>query len=270
MSFGHNKKTKKKEAWNVKESVLRPETDPFGRVDLDPRAFDRLIEQKGVQVKVFRSMYCPKVKSVDGSEHQIDCTLCNGSSFIDLEPICVKAFIQSQNLEMINSQQGIIDGNTVMITFPTGIELQYFTKIELEDFTQIYYQRIMRKPGGNVDVLKYRACRVNVIIDENAARYYQEQDFTIDPNGNILWGVRKPVDNIIYSIHYETKVQFRAVKASHVNRFSQYKNDGVVENLKFPEQWQCTKEFLVKRLDLNGNEMEQGPFDQHTIVTDNS
>lgn len=269
---GHNKKTKKQEAWNVKTSKLRPDSAAKGRVDLDPFKFEDLIEQKGVNVKVYRTLYCPNVKSVDGAEHNIDCTTCNGSEFIDLEPLCVKAIIQNQNLEELAKVEGYVDGNHVAMTFPIGIELQYFTLIELIDFTEIYYQRILRKVGDKTDVLKYHTCRVNVVIDSNGVRYYQDQDFEIDVNGNIKWGTtRFPADNVIYSIHYEAAVQFRAVSAMHVNRFSQYKPDGVngqVEHLKFQEQWMCAKEFLVKRKDQAGNELKQGPYDNHTIVVD--
>jgi len=264
---GHNRKTKNVPSWKVKESELQEETAPIERVDLDPFKFERLIEQKGVNVKVFRTSYCPKVKSVDGAEHEIDCVICNGSGFVDLDPICVKAFMQTQELEKMHNVEGFVDGNQVLMTFPIGVELQYFTKVELEDFTDIFMQRVLRSPGTNTDVLKYNACRVNFILDYNNVRYYQDQDFKIDQNGNIEWGLgNTPADNLPYSVHYEAAVQFRATRAMHVNRFSQYKTAGKIEHLKYQEQWLMTKEFLVKRLDENGNELEQSPYDNHTIV----
>jgi len=33
-----------------------------------------------------------------------------------------------------------------------------------------------------------------------------------------------------------------------------------------PEQWYATKEFFVERTDLDGNELEQGPYDKHAIT----
>ena len=69
--YGHNKKTKGTKGWNVKEAKLIPDTDPKGRVDLRVDDFDRLLEQKGVNLKVYRTGYCPNVKSVDGGEHEI-------------------------------------------------------------------------------------------------------------------------------------------------------------------------------------------------------
>lgn len=185
--YGHNKTTKKAKSWNVKEPTVHPEISNQGRVDLDPAKFDLLIQQKGVVAKIYRTLYCPNVKSVDGAEHEIDCELCNGSGFIDVDPICCYVFIQHQELHELPNIEGFVDGNTVLISFPIGVEVQYFTRIELHDFKDIFPQRVMRKPGSLIDVLKFPACIVNVLLDKNNVRYYQDQDFALDNNGNIKW-----------------------------------------------------------------------------------
>lgn len=268
---GHNRKTKKRKSWDVVESRTAPDTSPRERVDLNPFAFSRLIEQKGVDCCVYRTMYCPNVKSVDGAEHNFDCTACNGSGFIDFDPIKTKVFIQAQELDKMPKEEGFVDGNTVQMSFPIGVELQYFTRIDLEDFTDIFFQRVLRTEGSDVDVLKYSALRVNGLIDRDSVRYYADKDFKINKEGNIEWltGGTKPADNTPYSIHYEAKQQYRATRAAHVNRFTQYKIDSRIEFIKMPEQWYTAKEFMPKREDLDGNELEQGPYDNHTIVEEN-
>lgn len=268
--YSNNRVTKKKKAWDVKDNKLLPDTNARGRVDLRVEDFDTLIEQKGVNLFVYRTMYCPNVKSVDAAEHEIDCPLCNGSGFLDKNPIKSKGFIQNQDLErMMEVTAGQHDGNSVLITFPIGIELQYFTLIELCDFTQIYFQRVLRLDTNLVDNLKYKACRVNQIVDKNSVEYFQGQDFVIDPEGNIKWLTRKPANGVIYSVHYECHVQFRATRAMHVSRYTQYKAPGepLVEHIKLPEQWLCTKEFLVRRKGPNGNDALQGPYDLHINTT---
>lgn len=287
MPYGNNKNTKAQKGWNVRETVKRIEEDPQGRVDLIPGDFDRLIKQKGAELRVFRTGYCPNVKSVDGAEHEIDCALCNGSGYIDLYPICTKGFMQTQELEkMYESKDGYHDGNTVSITFLIGIELQYFTRIEVVDYTELYYQRVLRKPATNIDILKYKACRINFIVDKNNVEYFQDTDFVLDPNGSVQWiqavraplaapSYRKPADNVIYSIHYETHPTFRAVKAMHVTRFTQYrttdKTEKNIEQIKLPEQWMCVKEFLLRRKDINtAQDLNEGPFDNHTNNTGNN
>ena len=254
----HNNNTKKKPGWNVKEPITMIDPVSNNRVSFTPSEFERLIKQHGVRVKVYRSMFCPNVKSVDDGQHEIKCEIpgCNGSGIVDTHPIETYALIQNQNLEKLALAEGFVDGNSVAATFLIGIELQYFTLVELCDHTDIYFQHIKRS-NGNIDVLKYRARRINVILSKKGIEYYQGIDFSIDPNGNVLWVVnRGPETGEIYSIHYEANVQFRATRAMHNNRFAQVKDDdGKIAFVKMPEQWMLAKEFLVKRKDSEGNEI---------------
>ena len=251
----NNDETKKKQGWNVKELVELSDQAPAERVDLDPTKFDRLLKQKNVRVKVYRTMYCPNVKSIDGSEHNVDCDMCMGSGYIDMRPICTDALLQNQLGESTQMPEGWHDGNSVYMTFPRGIELQYFTLVELIDFTDIFFQRVSRS-HTNIDRLKYNCKRVNVLLDQYGVEYYQGNDFCLNEIGDIVWKEGKgPDPETIYSVHYEYPPRFRAMTAMHVNRFSQYKVDGKVQHVKFPEQWMLTKEFLVLRRDKDGNEI---------------
>ena len=252
----NNDKTKKIQGWNVKEIVDLPDAAPSQRVDLDPAKFDRLLTQKNVRVKVYRSMYCPNVKSIDGAEHEIDCDMCMGSGFIDLRPICTDALCQSQLADTTQMPEGWHDGNSIFMTFPRGIELQYFTLVELIDFTDIFFQRIVRS-STNIDRLKYVCKRVNVLLDQNGVEYYQGTHFCLNEAGDIVWKAGKgPSAETIYSVHYEYPPRFRATTAMHVNRFSQFKVDGIVQHIKYPEQWMLVKEFLVLKRDKDGNEIQ--------------
>lgn len=257
----NNNNTKSKLAWRVKEPTKLEDAFPLQRLSLRADDFDRLILQQGTRVKVYRTMFCPNVKSIDGAEHQIDCEIvgCNGSGYVDKYPICTTAFIQTQSLEKLVDVAGLADQNSVTSTFLTGIELQYFTLVELVDFTEIYFQRIKRDGSRAFDALKYNAKRINVILDQNDVEYFEGIDCNIDINGNIVWVTsRGPADDVIYSIHYEAPVQFRAVRSMHTNRFTQVKDAadaGKIAFVKMPEQWLLVKEFLVKRKDIDGNEI---------------
>lgn len=251
------KNTNDRIGWKVKEpKVFANKTKATGRVDLSPDSFDKLVKEKGVRVKIYRSMYCPNVKSIDGAEHNIDCKVCSGDGFLDVYPLETLAFIQAQDYKSSPLANGNVDGNSVLATFLTGIELQYYTKIELCDFTEIFFQHVKRQRETNIDVLKYKAIRVNALIDSNGKTYHEGIDFCLDINGNIKWHNNKgPFPDQVYSIHYEAQVMFRAIKASHVNRFTQIATKSGEVHLKLPEQWLLQKDFLVKRLDGNGNEI---------------
>lgn len=264
----HNKNTKKVSGWNVTPAKVRPEITSLERVNLNPEAFDRLIEQHGVNVKVYRTMFCPNVKSIDGGEHETDCTLCNGSGWMDVKPINTIAFIQSQSQDPKHAVEGFHDGNTVYISFLRNIELQYFTLIELCDHTEIFYQRVVRS-ASNIDNLKYKALRVNVIVDQFGNEYTEGPDFKLNDNGSIVWKEnRGPQEGDIYSIHYECKIQFRAIKALHTNRFEQVRDDtGNIARVKMPEQWICTKEFLVRRKGYDGEYLNENTIPYYTEET---
>lgn len=255
----HNDTTKKIDGWNVVGPKVYKDDNPQERVSLGPDAFDRFLNQKGVWVKVFRTTYCPNVKSIDGAHHNIDCPLCNGSGFYDAKPICIKATINSQNKDTPDSVAGYVDDNEVLMTFPIGIELQYFTLIELRDFSDIYTQRVARS-YGDIDQLKFKALRVNMLVDQNGIEYTEGTDFCLTSLGQVNWkDGNGPAAETIYSIHYEAAVRFRAVKAIHVNRFTQVKVDGGIAHMKMPENWMCTKEFLLRQQDESGEDLDENP-----------
>jgi hypothetical protein len=238
--------------WNPKPIPVLPGKNVTGKVNLQTEKFDDLIDQQGVRVKVYRTSFCPRVKSIDGAEHEIDCPLCHGEGFVDRYCLETWAFIQTQSLEKIAQPEGMVDGNTVSATFQKGVELQYFTLVELLDFTEIFYERIKRQ-DGLTDVLKYPAVRINLLMDADGKEYFEGIDFQLDPNGNIRWiANRNPGRGVTYTINYETNIRFRAVRAVHNNRFAQISKDGQTHLIKMHEQWMLQKSYLVTRTDLAG------------------
>ena len=112
------------------------------------------------------------------------------------------------------------------------------------------------------DNLKYDCKRVNVIIDKTGTQYHQDIDFRLSPQGNILWSTPnspRPADGTIYTVHYESVIQYRATSAMHINRFAQVpdRSTGLVAQVKMPEQWMLQKEFLIVRRDEYGNEIKK-------------
>jgi len=258
-----NKNTKNKEGWINPNNKTIPLHDLKANASINLDQFDSLIRRNGVRVLVYRSMFCPNIKSIDGAEHDINCQIpgCNGSGYIDIVPLETFAFFQSQTFDKENDPAGSFDGNVVSATFLSGIELQYFTKIELIDFQEIYFQRC-RRNDTNLNVLKYKAYKINAIVDAQGFQYYQDIDFTLDSNGSILWNTGKgPLEDVIFSIHYHAAIQFRAIKGMHNNRFIQaVSKTGDMFFTKAPEQWLLQKEYLVKRVDENGNEIMPDPI----------
>lgn len=248
----------KTKGWKKKQEFREPATREKirGKVNLRAEDFDTLVDQQGVRVKVYRTMFCPNVKSVDGGEHNIDCQLCQGNEWLDVSPLCTVAFLQTQDLEKLHKAEGYWDANTVSATFLQGVEVQYFTLVELLDHTDIFFQRIKRS-RGDIDRLKYTAKCVNALIDAQGNTYEAGADFELTEDyGDIRWlDGRGPGRDVIYSVHYDALVQFRATKAMHVNRFAQIQEGAEIVHKKMNEQWQLTKEYLVDRKNAQGDSL---------------
>lgn len=254
--------------WSPRTPAKKP-VDRMAHLFLDPAKFDSLIKAQGMQVCVYRTILCPNIKSIDSGEHEIDCKLCNGNNFVDFDPIKTYAFIQAQNFGPLHLVEGQYDANVIAATFMSGIELTYYTLVELCDQTGIFDQVIKRSPG-QVDVLKYKACKVNLVMDQNGAQYAQGSDFKLDSNGSMFWlAGRGPVAGTIYSIHYECPIQFRATKAQHIHRFVQKPSQTPGESvfLKAPVQWMLQRAFLVKRKDsITGKPLAPNPISDPSDV----
>ena len=248
--YGTNQTTQKSKGWN--------NTSPIpGKVDKDHKIgasrsvslvrLDKFIRTRGISVHVYRTSYCPKTKSVDASEHEIDCNLCNGSGYIDRYPIKMKVLIASVSKHVAKLDVGYAEQNAVYCTLPLGIALNYFTKIELDDFTEIQTERF-KKSSGSADVLRYYAKRVHSLIDYSGKEYLQNIHFKINSDGNILWeDAQSPNKGMVLSVSYEAKVQFRATVGIKVNRYIQVRRAGQVESVKLPEKWLLQKEFAIRK-----------------------
>jgi hypothetical protein len=245
------KKQNNQPGWSQKHSYFK-KVDPTEidkKLSANPDEYDRLVKNQGIPVRIYRSMFCPNVKN-DKETHQVDCKICGGSGIIDVNPYESWAYFHSNSFYSQDNPEGRMDGNVIMVSFLSGIELQYLTLIEL-DIPDVFYERI-KKQEGNLDILKYKALQVNALVDSSGRQYYEGNDFDLNQDGNIKWKVGKgPLKNTIYSIHYHSKIQFRTTKAIHKNRFLNVKRAAdQVEIVKVNEAWECTKEYLVTRKDI--------------------
>ena len=251
--YGTNQTTKNSKGWNntspipekVKRDHIVAASKSFSLIRLD-----KFIRTKGMSVTVYRTSYCPKTKSVDAAEHEIACDLCNGSGYIDRYPIKMKALISSVSKHVAKLDVGYAEQNAVHCTFPIGILLNYFTKVELDDFVEIQTERFKRS-SGTTDVLRYYAKRIHSLIAYNGKEYLQDLHFTINSDGNILWKGSSPEEGTVMSVSYEAKVQFRASVGLKVNRYVQVRRAGKIESVKLPEKWLLQKEFLLRKKKFN-------------------
>lgn len=234
---------------------------------------NQLVEDLGIRVRIWKATTCPNMKSIESFDHDPNCPICN-NNMIDFDCYESIATFQQQDLNEQFKVHGTFSIDEVIATFKIGVSLQTFAKIEVLDFAENFYELIQRRqvsvdPKSLIDVLKYPACSVDavfVVRNNTAIRFYEGADFELDVNGSIRWlGANRPNDKEIYSVYYKYHPVFRAVKAVHRDRFSQYnvlrdlKNSSIPESayktldnktyVKLPETWILKRDYLLDRKD---------------------
>lgn len=231
---------------------------------IDPSKLDQEITDLGVRVRLYKSTLCPNMKSLESLDHDINCAVCN-HNMIDFCPKETIAIFQQQTLAEQFKVQGTFYIDEIQVTFLSGETLQPFARVELLDFSEDFYELIQRQVATDIDRLKYPACSVLAIFVVRGnlkIEYHFGTDFITDVNGDIKWiAVHRPDDKEIYTIYYKFKPVFRAIKAVHRDRYSQFnlrpneiKSPKVTVGdhtyVKLPECWILKRDYLIERRDM--------------------
>ena len=226
---------------------------------------DQEILDLGIRVKVYKSTVCPNMTSLESFDHDINCTVCN-NQMIDFNPVKTMALFQQQDLIEQFKVQGTFSMDEIMCTFLSGVTLHTYTRVDLLDFKEDFFEPIQRQEGTDVDILKYSACDVTGLFTVSAnvrTEYHFGTDFILNSDGNVQWiSTHRPADRQIYSIYYRFHPIFRAIKAVHRDRYSQYnlrvekikapkKTVDGKTYIKLPEQWVLKRDYLVERSGSN-------------------
>lgn len=234
---------------------------------IDVNRLDRLILDLGVRIKLYKSALVPSMNSLESMDQDLNDPVSE-NNMIDFDCIETIALFQQQTLTEQFKIQGTFDIDEILVTFLSGQTLAPFAKIELLDFNENFYELVVRQEGTNTDYLKYAACTVDGVFTYDRAtktltRYHLGTDFELDQDGNVKWiGTHKPEDRKVYSIYYKFRPVYRAIKAVHRDRFSQFndkKNPIAAPNktvdgntyVKLPETWVVKRDYLLDRRKKN-------------------
>lgn len=241
---------------------------------IDVDALDQEIRDLGIRVRLFKSTVCPNFKSLESIDHDINCTVCD-NNMIDFDCRETMMLVQQQDFKQLWAVQGTFSIDEVMGSFLSSETLQHYAKVEVLDYEEDFFEAVQRQEGTDVDALKYKACKVLgvfTVVADSKVRFHEGADFEIDVNGNIKWiGTHKPDDRQIYSIYYQYHPVFRAVKAVHRTRYSQYNvrpNDIKAPKktvngstfVKLPECWILKRDYLVDRKDSDGDPLPKNQY----------
>lgn len=241
---------------------------------IDVTRLNQEILDLGVRVKVYKSTLCPNMKSLESHDHNINCKLCS-NQMIDFCPTETIAIFQQQVLTEQFKVSGTFHVDEVMVSFLAGVTLFTYARVDLLDFQEDFTELVQRQVGTNVDTLKYKACEVLGLFSEvSGARvqYHFGTDFDLDENGSVKWkSLHKPADKKVYTVYYRYHPIYRAVKAVHRDRYSQFNiradkidTPKTVVNgrtyIKLPETWILIRQNLIDRKDQQGQPIQTNDF----------
>ena len=236
---------------------LPKRTTPPGRIDFDVDAFDTLIGDHGVRVRITPAMLCPNRDGKFSTNHALDCQICEGNEAIDLDSKAFIDFAFIQNLKLNHDwqQSGIFDIKDAMISVKANVRLWYYYKIEVLDHTSIFNELIERT--GPTDKLRYNAqdkAEVTPIyvIDRDGIEYIHKIDFTI-LGQTLTWVTVGPGEGRMYTIQYPILPIFRVLELPHENRYyyeTQDKPTKVPTHL--PQQAVIRWDYFTKGSGANG------------------
>lgn len=226
---------------------------------------DALVRDLGVRVRIWRSTIMPNMTSLESLDQDINEKI---SDYNMLDFDCRETIAMFQQQELVKQFEvlGTFHIDEVMATFLSGITLVPYTKVEVLDFQEDFTELIQRQIGTDIDRLKYSAaCIIGVFthdkVNQTVQRYHENADYVLSSTGDIKWiGAHRPADRQIYSVYYKHHPTYRATKAIHRDRFSQFNTR--VESIKapkktvdgrtyvkMPETWILKRDYLVSRRD---------------------
>lgn len=204
------------------------------RADFKPQEFERVIAQHGKYVTWKKALLCPCINPTTG-QVLLDCTDCDGSGYVYVDPIDVQAHMVSfdANTRIYEKFGMWLEGN-VMVTVLPQYRLGYRDSIEMKD-ALMSFNEVLKKgnrrgirsklPSG-VDSARYRIVNVTKLVyhGESAGSFSTLEcgfHFEVDDNGWIKWlnaGDALIPDGTVFSVHYDFHPVFQIISHPHVLR----------------------------------------------------
>lgn len=229
------------------------------QVGMNPEAFQKLIEGKGVYMQISRPVPCPNIKDLHTGDHDPSCDRCHNGMMYFGDKTFIGTFM-GNNIQRQFEIQGQFDSEQVTIAVPTqaadgsDLDVQLFDQITLMDGNPVrYYQRVEANQSG-IDRLQFPAISIEVIIDSTGNQYVADVDFTVY-DGNVKWiSTNRPgydltiEKGIIYSISYYCRPLFTVISLPHQFRTTQALGaEGKPYAQRYPSLAVCRKDFVPYR-----------------------
>lgn len=224
-----------------------PIYDSF-QVDFDRDEFTRLLYGKGYDVCWEKAAFCPN-RPPDGlapKDHDINCTLCEGTGFIYFDPVPTRMLVQTVKLNESFYAYGRWDAGSAMVTALPEFRLNYWDRLTLGNGVARFQELVRRQPEGD-DLLKYEPLSIEYVAWVNRSKelviFTKDEHFAL-VDGSLHWyeGVVHPDANDYYTVAYSYRPRYIVLDLIHHHRVSTVKD----QHLEFPVQAVAKLDFLIR------------------------
>jgi hypothetical protein len=202
------------------------------RVDFHQTKFSRFIEEKGYRVRRESALACPcnkaSQKTTDASD--LNCRLCKDKHYIYFPAGEMIALITNMTQENTLEQSGQWLAGMYKITTKPTDQLGLYDRLIFIDDSVSFTEALVRSSTSDTDELRFPAITFDLPIEDiNGVTYLLETDFSLDSDGNIVWGLssKQPSPGTYFGVRYQTLRRILVVDFPHVTRSSPIGNPPV-------------------------------------------
>jgi len=215
------------------------------RVDFKPSNFATLIEEKGYELTLYRSIPCPCI-SVDTGQPDPNCPNCErGWQYYGSEVF--KGVCSGFSAEKQFADPGHFLIGSMQMTTHANVNLGYHDRIVNQNSLITFSELILKESGFN-SKFRYDPVEHLRLIDTNGTAYEVDTDFTVS-NRVITWvdEENEPPDNAYFSVAYQMHPIWLCTSFPHLVRSTHVKfRHSVDTHYAMPIQVLCKLEWLVE------------------------
>lgn len=195
------------------------------RVDFHQTKFNRFIEEKGYRLRRESALACPcnRAGMKTGDASDLNCRLCKNKYYVYFPSGQMVALISNMTQENSLEQSGQWLAGMYKITTKPTDQLGLYDRLIFLDDSVSFTEAVTRSSTGDTDELRFPAISFDLPVEDiNGIQYTLGTDFSLDDNGNIVWGLssKQPSPGTFFGARYQTLRRILIVDFPHVTRAS--------------------------------------------------
>jgi len=211
------------------------------------------IKGDGYEVIWKKSVPCPN-RMLNKDDHDLNCTLCDGTGFLFDSGKVIKALMTSISLKQTFASFGRFDIGMAIITVEPEHKFSWWDSIELrknkcgDDVTIRYSEVLQRGKNTLVDKTKYQGVSAVRLVDASGVDYTADVDFKFTTDSKISWDVLNgshPATGVFYSLSYLCHPRYVILDLAHQFRNARSRSADTKGLIEFPVQGIGKLDFLI-------------------------